>query len=161
MRTKLSFAGRVWFYFRIGYNTYITFILGYLTTIVTVYYLAIKSIPALLDLFRSLTVFAILVAVVGSIASIGIGWVHMKRSPMYSAEVDVGVEANPYNFKLPPGYNREVFAPFYIEILNQLNLLLASQNLLDTKRKERVEDLQRKLQILMEGGAVGGPRIDS
>jgi hypothetical protein len=142
-----------------GYNTYITFILGYLTTIVTVYYLAIKSIPALLDLFRSLTAFAILVAVVGSITSIGIGWVHMKRSPMYSAEVDVGVEANPYNFKLPPGYNREVFAPLYLEILSQLNMLLASQNLLDIDRKKRVEDLERKLQILMEGGDVGRARF--
>ena len=160
MPSKLSFAGRLWFYFRMGYNTYLTFILGYLTTIVTVYYLAIKSIPTLLGLFPSLTTFAILVAVGGSIASIGIGWVHMKRSPMYSAEVDVGVEANPYNFKLLPGYNREVFAPIYLEVLSQLKTLLASQNLLDVERKERVEDLERKLQILIDGGTVGKPRIE-
>jgi len=111
MPTKLGFGARLWYYFRVGYNTYITFLLGYVTTIVTVYYLAIKSMHELLDLFPSLTIFAIMVAVVGSIASIGVGWVHMKRSPMYSAEVDIGVEANPYNFKLLPGYNREVYAP--------------------------------------------------
>jgi hypothetical protein len=143
-----------------GYNTYITFILGYLTTIVTVYYLAIKSIPTLLDLFRSLTTFAIVVAVVGSIASIGIGWVHMKRSPMYSSEVDVAVEANPYNYRLPPGFNREVFGPLYLELLNELKMLLASQNLLDVERKKRIEALECKLQILIDGGTVGKPSID-
>jgi len=159
MPSKFSFTGRLWFYFRMGYNTYITFILGYLTTIVTVYYLAIKSIPALLDLFPSVVTFAILVAVVGSVASIGIGWVHMKRSPMYSAEIDIGVEANPYYYKLPPGFNREVLGPLYLEVLTQLKTLLASQNLLDVEREERIEDLERKLQTLIEGGAIGKPQI--
>ena len=159
MPGKMGFAGRLWYYFRIGYNTYITFFLGYVTTIVTVYYLAIKSIPALLDIFRTITVFAILVAALGSVASIGIGWVHMKRSPMYSSEVDIGVEANPYNFKLLPGYNREVFAPVYLELLTELQMLMASQKLLDLERKERAEDLERKLQILIEGGFVGKPSV--
>jgi hypothetical protein len=160
MPTKLSFAGRLWFYFRMGYNTYITFILGYLTTIVTVYYLAIKSIPPLLDLFPSLTRFAILVALVGSALSIWVGWVHMKRSPMYSSEVDVAVEANPYNYRLPPGFNREVFGPLYLELLNELKMLLASQNLLDVERKKRIEALEHKLQILIDGGTVGKPSME-
>ena len=160
MPSKFSFAGRLWYYFRMGYSSYITFLVGYLTTIVTVYYLAIKSIPALLALFPTLTIFAMTGAVVGSVASVGIGWVHMKRSPMYSAELDVGVEANPYNYKLPPGFNREVYAPFYLELLSELKMLLASQNLLDIERKKRVEELERKLQILIDGGAVGKPRIE-
>jgi len=160
MPSKLSFAGRLWFYFRMGYNTYLTFVLGYVTTIVTVYYLAIKSIPALLDLFHSLTTFAMLVAVMGSVASIGIGWVHMKRSPMFSAEVDVGVEANPYNYKLPPGFNREVYAPIYLEILSQLKTLMTSQNLLDVAHQKRVEDLESKLQFLIDGGTVGYPKVE-
>lgn len=143
-----------------GYSTYITFIVGYLTTIVTVYYLAIKSIPILLAIFPSLTIFAVTGAVVGSVLSIFVGWVHMKRSPMFTAEVDIGVEANPYYYKLPPGFNREVFGPVYLEVLSQLKMLLASQNLLDIERKERIEDLERKLQILIDGGAVGKPRIE-
>jgi len=160
MPSKFSFTGRLWFYFRMGYNTYITFIVGYLTTIVTVYYLAIKSIPVLLDLFPSLTIFALTGAVAGSVLSVFVGWVHMKRSPMFSAEVDVGVESNPYNYKLPPGFNREVFGPLYLEVLSQLKMLLASQNLLDIERKKRVEDLERKLQVLIDGGAVGKPRVE-
>lgn len=91
--------------------------------------------------------------------SIGIGWVHMKRSPMFTSEVDVGVEANPYNYKLTPGFNREVYAPIYLEILGQLKALLASQNLLDNERKEKVEILERKLQILIDGGTIGDPRV--
>ena len=157
MPGKLSFTGRLWFYFRMGYNTYLTFIVGYLTTIVTVYYLAIKSIPALLALFPSLTIFAVTGAVVGSVASIGIGWVHMKRSPMFAAEVDIGVEANPYNYKLVPGVGLEVLGPLYLELLSELKMLLASQNLLDLEREKRVEDLERKLQILIDGGSVGKP----
>ncbi len=158
MKSRLSFAGRLWYYFRVGYATYITFILGYLTTIVTVYYLAIKSIPSLLDLFPHLLQFAVLVTVLGGVTSIGIGWIHMKRSPFYSSEVDVGVEANPYYYKLPPGFNREVFAPVYLELLIQLKRLLESQKLLDQTDKARLEELERKLQVLIDGGMIGKPR---
>ena len=39
---------RAWYYFRLGYSTYLTFILGYVSTLVTVCYLAIKNMPPLL-----------------------------------------------------------------------------------------------------------------
>lgn len=42
-----QFLFRCWYYFRIGYSTYLTFLLGFATTLVTVYYLAINNIPAL------------------------------------------------------------------------------------------------------------------
>ena len=44
--------------------------------------------------------------------------------------------------------------------MSELKTLLASQNLLDLERKRRVEDLERKLKILIDGGEVGKPKIE-
>ena len=57
---------RAWFYFRQGYSTYLTFLLGYVSTLVTVYYPAIKNMPPLLDLFPHFAEFAIIATVVGA-----------------------------------------------------------------------------------------------
>jgi hypothetical protein len=67
------------------------------------------------------------------------------------------VEANPY-YKLPPGFNREAFAPLYLELLTQLSRLLEAQNLLTNDDKSRIKALEDKLQVLIEGGYVGTPR---
>jgi len=66
-----------------GYSTYRTFLLGYITTLVTVYYLAIKDIPYLLDLFPRFVPFAILATVIGLPVAVGLGWFHYKRSPSF------------------------------------------------------------------------------
>jgi hypothetical protein len=94
---------RAWYYFRIGYSTYLTFLLGFLTTIVTVYYLAINNISLLKFIFPSFWLFGILALVVGVPLAIFMGLFHFKRSQAYSAEVDIGVEANPYYYKVTPG----------------------------------------------------------
>jgi hypothetical protein len=159
MSTKMGFVGRLWFYFRIGYATYLTFLLGYISTLITVYYLAIKNIPSLLDLFPRFVPFAVMATIIGVPLSVGIGWFHLKRSPAYSSEMDISVEANPYYYKLAPGYNREVYAPLYFELLVQIKRLLESQKLLGSEDKVRIEELERKLQVLMKGGFVGTPRI--
>jgi hypothetical protein len=104
---KITFVGRLWYYFRIGYSTYLTFLLGYVSTLVTVYYLAIKNIPTLLDLFPRFVPFAILATAIGVPLSVGIGSVHLKRSPAYSSEIDIGMEANPYNYSSHPATARK------------------------------------------------------
>jgi hypothetical protein len=154
----LRFVARLWFYFRMGYATYLTFLMGYVSTLITVYYLAIKSIPALLDVFPKFVPFAALSTVIGVPFSIGIGWLHLKRSLAYSSEMDIGAESNPYYYKLPPGYTLEVWGPVYLELLLQMKKLLAANKLLDEEGKERIENLEEKLRILNEGGYVGQPR---
>ena len=158
---KLRFAGRVWYYFRIGYGTYLTFLLGFVSTLITVYYLAIKSIPPLLDLFPRFVPFAVLATVIGVPLSVGIGWVHLKRSPAYSSEQDISVEANPYNYKLPPGFTKEVFSPIILEQLELMKRLAETHNLLDTDTRTRIEHLEHQIKILIEGGMVGTPRSRS
>jgi len=110
--TRLLF--RSWYYFRIGYGTYLTFLLGFATTIVTVYYLAINNIPALKSVFTSFWLFMILSVAVGVPLSVLGGWLHYKRSQAYSSEVDIAVEANPYYFKIIPGKEKELQVPLTV-----------------------------------------------
>jgi hypothetical protein len=158
MPSMMTFIARAWYYFRIGYSTYLTFLLGYVSTLITVYYLAIKNIPDLLVVFPHFVPFAVLATVSGVPLSVVIGWLHLKRSSAFASEVDIGVEANPYYYKLYPGYNKEVFAPLYLELLVQLKRLASAQGVLSSEEKARIEDLESKMQILIDGGFVGTPR---
>lgn len=149
---------RAWYYFRIGYSTYLTFLLGYASTLVTVYYLAIKNLPYLLDLFPHFEPFAVLATVIGVPMSVLIGWVHLKRSKLYSSEQDISVEANPYQYKLPAGYWKDLVVPLYLEVLVQVTRLLEEKRLLTDDDRARIEDLEQKAQTLIQGGLVGIPR---
>jgi hypothetical protein len=149
---------RSWYYFRMGYSTYLTFLLGYVSTFVTVYYLAIKDMPMLLNIFPHFLTFAVFGTVIGVPLSILIGWLHLKRTPAYAAEADIGVEANPYNYKLPPGFWREALAPTFLELLRQNRTILATNKMLSPEDEEKISELERKLVILISGGYVGRPR---
>jgi len=60
MNTKtVSFVFRMWYYFRLGYTTHLTFLLGFATALITVYYLAITNIQVLLNVFPHFFWFAI------------------------------------------------------------------------------------------------------
>jgi len=155
---RWGWISRAWYYFRIGYSTYLTFFLGYASTLVTLYYLAIKNMPDLLNLFPHFEVFAIVGTVIGLPLAIAIGWVHMKRSSLYASEMDVGIEANPYNYKLAPGVTREAIAPTYLALLRQNRRILASRNLLLPEDEQEIAELERKWQTLISGGYVGQPR---
>jgi len=117
---------RSWYYFRIGYATYLTFLLGFVSTIVTVYYLAINNIPLLKLIFPSFWLFSILAIVVGVPLAIFSGYFHFKRSQAYSSEVDIGVEANPYYYKIIPGKEKDITIPFTIASID-LSLAMAKK----------------------------------
>jgi len=150
---------RSWYYFRVGYGTYITFPIGYVTTLVTIYYLAIRNVPGLLDVFSRFLVFGVVATAIGFPLSVVIGWAHMKRTEAWKSEVEVGYEAHPYNYKLPPGYNVEVTYPLFKELLTASKDILDEQGLLDDTRSRRIEELIQKLDLLLQGGYVGRPRI--
>jgi len=152
---------RLWFYFRIGYATYLTFILGAVNTLVVVWYLAIKDIPLVETWFGHFVPFAAALTLVGTPVSIISGWIHYKRSPAYTSEIDIQVEANPYNYKLVPGKEVEAFAPTYLELLRLLRKLMESQKMLDNVELAEITRLESKLQLLLAGGMTGSPRRGS
>jgi hypothetical protein len=155
MRASLPF--RAWFYLRTGYAVYLSFILAAINVIVTVYYLAIENNQALKFLFPEFWYWAITVTVVGVPASVFIGWLHLKRSPAYRSELDVSVEANPYYYKLPPGYWRDALVPVMLETM-KLNIKLLKKETLSESEVESLQGLQEKLQHLIEGGRIDAQR---
>lgn len=156
MKKKLLF--RSWYYFRTGYATYLAFVLAAINMIVVVYYLAIQNLPDLKNVFPSFSLWALTVISVGIPLAIFLGWLHFKRSPTYRSEVDIQVEANPYYYKLPPGYWKEVFAPAYLEIL-RLNLKVLNKEPLTEEEQQQIKDLQKKLEDLIRGGYIGEPKV--
>ena len=129
-----------------------------MSTFVTVYYLAIKDMPFLMNIFPHFATFVIVGTIVGVPLSVLIGWLHLKRTSVWTAEVDIGVEANPYNYKLPPGYWREVLAPTFLELLKQNEKILASNKLLSPEDARKIAELEQKLNVLASGGYAGRPR---
>jgi len=87
--------------------------------------------------------------------SSALGWLHIKESPAYSSEVDIGVEANPWYYKWPPGTTMEVIGPSYLELLLQMKLRLEAQGILQADDKARLLELERKFRLLNQGGSVG------
>ena len=158
MRKKLAFRG--WFYFRMGWSTYFAFIFAAINTLVTTYYLAIKDVPTLKVLFPSFVSYAGIITIIGVPLLIGIGYFHYKRSPAYTAEVDIATESNPYYYKLPPDYTMEVLFPLYRTLTNMLLKIASGQKLTDIELKE-VTELQNKIDVLLKGGHVGSPKRNS
>jgi len=149
------FLFRSWYYFRMGYNTYLAFFLGFATTVVTVYYLAINSISFLKSLFPTFWLFTIFGIVIGVPLCVFSGLWHFKRSQAFVSEADIAVEANPWYYKYPPGYTREAWGPLFEELLMHTSRLLEANNLLRDEDKARIRSLEEKLKALNEGGTMG------
>ena len=115
---------RAWYYFRIGYGTYLTFLLGFVSTIVTVYYLAVNNISFLKSIFPNFWLFSMLAIAIGVPLAVFSGYFHFKRSQAYSSEVDITVEANPYFYKITPGKEKDMTIPITLAGID-LNLAMA------------------------------------
>ena len=153
----LRFLSRLWFYFRLGYSVYLTFLLGAASTLTVLYYLLIKNVPELASIFPQFWLFALIAVALGTPLSVIIGLIHMKRSPIYASEVDISVESNPYNYKLPPGYWREVIIPSYLELIRHTRKLHERQGILTPEEEARYKQLEEKMELLIKGGRVGWP----
>ena len=156
-KISIRFLARVWYYFRTGYSLYLAFPVSVFNTIVIVYYLLVPNVAELKLLFSSFVIFLLVAALMAVPVAVGFGWIHMKRSPGFASEVDISVEANPYYYKLPPGYWREAYTPLYLELLQLTKRLLEAQNLLKPNDRARIEELERKMRTLIQGGQLGTP----
>jgi hypothetical protein len=123
-----------------------------------VYYLAINNIPFLQSIFPAFWVFSLISLIVGIPAACILGWFHIKGSAIFKSEQDITMEANPYNYKIPPGFWQEAFAPLYLELLKGMAKMLEKQALLTGEEREQIKQLEKKLETLIEGGCIGTPR---
>ena len=151
MLSKLPF--RAWFFFRTGWSTYFAFILAAINTLTVTYYLAIEQAPFLKELFPSFIFYMIFSASVGIPLLIAIGYIHYKKSPSFTSESDITVESYPYYYKLTPGFDKQVVFPLYMILTKMMKKMSSDEKFTDDELKE-IDDLQKKIDLLIKGGMV-------
>src|SRR5437588_4374667 len=139
---------RSWFYLRVGYVTYIAFLIGFVSNIIVIYKLAVAD-TSLVSVFPHLTEFAVIAVVIASPISVIIGLFHMRRTAAFAADASVSTEANPYVYKIVPGKEREVTVP--LSILTARVLLKLAEDRLTTDEKRELEEVLTKADKLLLG----------
>ena len=145
---------RFWFYFRQGWGIYFAFIFAAVNTMVTTYYLAIKNIPSLVDIFPSFIHYSLIIASIGIPLLILIGWVHFRKSLAFSSELDVQYASNPYIYKAMPGWQIEVIFPLYLA-MSKTMIKISNGDKLTEDEVNNLNLIQEKLEKLLKGGHVG------
>lgn len=153
-RKKQGFRG--FYYFRTGYVTYFTMIVGLINVLSSTYFLAIKKVPLILTLFPTFSYYVTFCIIVGIPLVIVTGWLHLKRVGTYAAEADISNEAHPYNYKLIPGYLKDVFGPAYLTIL-RINIKKAKGEKLKQEEILEIKNIEDQIQKLIDGGYAGQP----
>ena len=93
MKSSTGFRG--WFYFRMGWSTYFTFIFAAINTLTVTYFLAIDNYPILSTIFPSFEIYVLIITSIGIPLLIFIGYSHYKKTKAFRSEVDVLLETNP------------------------------------------------------------------
>lgn len=150
--TNSKLLYRIWYYFRIGYSTYLTFPLSFVTTLVTLYYLAVTNITVLSEIFPHFLFFAIFATVAGIPLAVLIGWGHMKRSDAFKQEVAIGTESNPYNFRVTPGKEEKVYLPMNILMMKATKRHLMNE--LTSEERRIWDELTEKLESMLRGESI-------
>ncbi len=153
------FTWRSWFYFRVGYGTYLALLLGYSGNIVVLYKLAVIDNKYLTPYFSSLALFTLVGLAVSVPTAILLGLLHVKRTGAYAADASLSTESNPYVYKLIPGKEREVFLPLMVLTAKGLAKVMREQNALSPQEKEEFDKVLAKADSLIRGQMVGHPRL--
>jgi hypothetical protein len=149
---------RSWYYFRIGYGTYVAFPLGFASTMIVIYELALKDIPSINYYFPHLYIFGIVALLVIAPVSIYAGLYHLKRTGAYSAEASVLTESNPYVYKAIPGKEREVFLPLMMLTAKGLAKVMEQQHSMTAEEAKAFQEVLEKAEALLDGASVGLPK---
>jgi len=144
---------RIWYYFKNGYKQYFAFVFAALNMMVVTYYLAIERAPFLKEIFPSFGVYAAILILVGFPILIITGFAHFRRTAAFKAQSEIHHEANPYVYKLGPGYQRVTSAPHTLMMSKLMLKLMTNQKITEDEIKT-MEKLQKKMQFLIDGGSI-------
>jgi hypothetical protein len=153
---KLNIGYRAFFYFRTGYATYFAMFIGLINIMTTTYFLAIDKIPALFSVFPTFEIYIITVITIGIPIVVLAGWIHLKKIGTFSAEQNISAEIQPFNYRPLPGFSEIVIFPTYHEIVKLLIKKINNEGLSENE-KNRLNQLEKDLIKLMNGGHVGNP----
>ena len=140
MAKNIGFRG--WFYFRQGWGTYFAFIFAALNTMVTTYYLALRDVPSLKEIFPSFSIYVIILSLIGIPLLTAVGYVHYKRSSAFKAEADISFEANPYWQRMI--LNTEAILALYLK-MSEILVKLSKNEKISEEELEKISNLQKKL----------------
>ncbi len=141
MNSNLVF--RSWFYFRQGWSIYFAFIFAGLNTMVTTYYLAIAQSPILKEIFPSFTLYLLTLASIATPILILIGYLHVKRTKAYQAEIDIQFEVNPYVRKMLSNTDKILQQQY---ILSNIMIKLTKNEKLTEKEFDYISQINDKLE---------------
>ena len=151
-------VARVFYLFKIGYNSYLTFGYGAGETLIIVYSLYVAKVPWAAWLFPDITRFCL----VGIPLTIGLGYVlgvvHFKLSKLFTAETEVGIEANKYFYIIPNGYNRVAWNPAYYLTLKNVRLIGQKLGTLSPEDEKMMIDTEKQFEKLIAGQGVDLPK---
>ena len=142
MRKRKNLGFRAWFYFRQGWSTYFAFILAAINVMVTTYYLAIKDAPGLKAIFPSFLSYVSILTIIGIPLLTIVGYMHYKRTSAYTAEADIGMEANPHFRRML--VNTEKILLQHLKISRMLVKISKNEKLTEEDLKE-IDEMQNEL----------------
>lgn len=94
MKINREFWYKCWKYFRDGYSTYVGVPLSIFNFATVTFYLMIQKIPALNFVLPNFWMFATLSLVIVVPLSVLSGWLHNKRTAIYSMDALIVTESN-------------------------------------------------------------------
>ena len=124
---KQNMGFRAWFYFRTGWATYFAFVFAAINTFTVTYFLAIENYPTLKAIFPSFEMYIIIIISIGIPLLVTIGFVHYKRTSARKAEVDIGMETNPYQIRLL--VNTELLLKLNMRLMKHMSLMRLMRSL--------------------------------
>ncbi len=145
---------RAWFYLRMGFSTYWSFVFTGVNVLTVTYYLAIENAPFLKAVFPTFPIYVLILVIIGVPVLVATGFVHYKKIPGYRSEAEINLENNPYIYKLQPGYAKEVQFPLQAATAKILLKLAANEKLTNEEINE-LNELLKKMDYLIKGGYLG------
>ena len=134
MARKTNLAFRCWFYFRMGWVTYLAFVMAATNTLVVTYYLAIENVPELIAIFPTFTQYVIILVGCGIPILIIIGYSHWKRTAAYRTEMEVVFESNPFQTRML--VNSEINLKLNLKVIEFINKISNNEKIDEAEMKK-------------------------
>ena len=148
---------RLWWYTRQGYQNYFAFLFMGINTLTVTYFLAIEQAPFLQAIFPTFAIYVIIMLSIGFPLLTIIGFAHFRKVPGFGAQAATSIENNPYVYKLPPGWNKNVSMPYFL-LQSKILMKIAQSEKVSEEEKNELKTLQKKMDVLIKGGYVGVKR---
>ncbi len=151
---------RLWYYFRVGYSTYLSLpisFIGFLTIVYATIIQPLNSNGPLSYLASSVLVFLATIAALVTPLAILAGFLHLKFTGAWPSELDITVEANPYNYKAIPGKEKDARIPYELMTLQLLRRIAEREGIISSEELKILAGIEFKMRLLLDGKMVSPP----